>query len=67
MQELEFMAEEMCLEKFIDEVEECIKYYECKNCTQCRYDNCTGKYYCRRSYSDISPEQWACDDFELDG
>ena len=43
-----------------------IKYYECKNCTQCRYDNCTGKYYCRRSYSDISPEQGACDDFELD-
>ena len=25
-----------------------------------------GKYYCRRSYSDISPEQGACDDFELD-
>lgn len=35
-----------------------IKYYKCKNCT--------GKYYCRRSYSDISPEQGACDDFELD-
>lgn len=43
-----------------------IKNYKCKDCTQCRYDNYTGKYYCRRSYSDISPEQGVCDDFELD-
>lgn len=42
------------------------KYYECLDCKHCRYNMATGEHYCRRSYTDVSPDQSACDDFELD-
>ena len=42
------------------------KRYECQNCTQCKFDDDVKTYFCRRSYTVISPDQSACDDFELD-
>lgn len=41
-------------------------YYTCADCTQCRYDEESGTYFCRRSCTSIDPEQSSCDDFELD-
>ena len=38
--------------------------YCCEDCSQCRYDSDANTYYCRRSYTDIDPEDFACDDFE---
>lgn len=40
------------------------EYFECKNCTQCRYDEDEKVYFCRRSYTEVDPEQSSCDDFE---
>lgn len=42
------------------------QYYECGDCRHCRYNITTGEYYCRRSYTDVSQELSACEDFELD-
>ena len=41
------------------------RIYCCEDCMQCRYDYASNIYYCRRSYTDIDPEDFACDDFEL--
>lgn len=40
--------------------------YTCSDCSQCRYDDAIGVYYCRRSFTAIyQPEEMsACDDFE---
>lgn len=40
--------------------------YTCSDCSQCRYDDAIGVYYCRRSFTTIyQPEEMsACDDFE---
>ena len=40
--------------------------YTCSDCSQCRYDEGNGIYYCRRSYTMMDkPElRSACDDFE---
>lgn len=43
-----------------------IGYPTCGDCTQCRYDETEDKYFCRRSYTSVSSESSACDDFELD-
>lgn len=42
------------------------RIYCCEDCMHCRYDGFIQEYYCRRSYTDIDPEDFACDDFELD-
>ena len=42
------------------------KYFECKDCTQCRYDEEEKIYFCRRSYTEVDPEQSSCDDFEIE-
>lgn len=42
------------------------EYFECKNCTQCRYDEEEKVYFCRRSYTEVDPEQSSCDDFEIE-
>lgn len=42
------------------------RIYCCGDWNQCRYDFDSDKYYCRRSYTDIDPEDFACDDFEED-
>lgn len=40
--------------------------YTCSDCSQCRYDDAIGVYYCRRSFTTIyqPKEMSACDDFE---
>ena len=40
--------------------------YVCSDCSQCRYDDANGTYYCRRSFTTIDrPEEMStCDDFE---
>lgn len=46
---------------------EVVEYPTCGDCTQCRYDETEDKYFCRRSYTDVNPEDSACHgDFELD-
>ena len=42
------------------------EYFECKDCTQCRYDEEEKVYFCRRSYTEVDPEQSSCDDFEIE-
>lgn len=41
-------------------------FYTCSDCSQCRYDDTIGVYYCRRSFTTIDKpkEMSACDDFE---
>ena len=43
-----------------------MEYFECKDCIHCRYAEDENVYFCRRSYTVVDPEQYACDDFELD-
>ena len=43
-----------------------IRYFKCKDCTQCRYDEGENVYFCRRSYTEVDPEQSSCDDFEIE-
>lgn len=40
--------------------------YTCSDCSQCRYDEGNGVYYCRRSYTTMDKPDLisACDDFE---
>ena len=40
--------------------------YYCEDCKHCRYASESNSYYCRRSYTDIDPEDFVCDDFEVD-
>lgn len=40
------------------------RIYCCEDCMHCRYDSDSNKYYCRRSYTDVDPEDFVCDDFE---
>ena len=42
------------------------RIYCCEDCMHCRYDDFIQEYYCRRSYTEVYPEDFACDDFELD-
>lgn len=42
------------------------QYFECKDCAQCRYDEEEKVYFCRRSYTEVDPEQSSCDDFEIE-
>ena len=39
------------------------EYKTCNDCSQCRRDKEDG-WYCRRTYTAINPEDFACDDFE---
>lgn len=36
----------------------------CEDCMHCRYDDFLQENFCHRSYTEVDPEDFACDDFE---